>query len=76
MITIVDGDLLSTDCKIIAHQVNCKGLMDHGVAKQLRDKYPRNYRIYKEVCSGAEDLGNQLADKLARRALDTRKEWE
>lgn len=57
MIEVIDGNLLSTACKIIAHQVNCKGLMDHGVAKQLRDKYPRNYRIYKEVCSGAEALG-------------------
>lgn len=56
MITIIDGDLLETDCKIIAHQVNCIGLMEHGVAKQIRDKFPGSYAIYKSVCQAAEDL--------------------
>ena len=49
MIEYIKGDLFETDCDIIAHQVNCMGVMEHGVAFQVRDKFPdvyNNYRIY------------------------------
>lgn len=44
------GDVLDTPIRIIAHQVNCKGVMGAGLAKQIRDKYPRVYSCYKKHC--------------------------
>ena len=44
------GDVLDTPIHIIAHQVNCKGVMGAGLAKQIRDRYPRVYSCYKIYC--------------------------
>jgi O-acetyl-ADP-ribose deacetylase (regulator of RNase III) len=49
-ITIVDGDLLDQKTDVIAHQVNCLGVMGAGVAAQIRDKYPDVYEGYKNFC--------------------------
>lgn len=35
---------------IIVHQVNCKGVMGAGFAKQVKDKYPQLYERYKIMC--------------------------
>jgi hypothetical protein len=47
MVKIVKGDLLKSDCQYIAHGVNCQGVMNFGIAKQIRDKYPEVYNRYK-----------------------------
>ena len=40
------GDLLVAPQKTIAHQVNCQGKMDSGIAKAIRNKYPKVYKEY------------------------------
>jgi O-acetyl-ADP-ribose deacetylase (regulator of RNase III) len=40
VIRTVNGDLLKANAGIIGHQVNCKGVMGSGVAKQIRNKWP------------------------------------
>lgn len=45
---ILDGDLFSTDCKVIAHQVNCMGVMNSGVAKIIKEKYPGVFSEYRD----------------------------
>lgn len=45
---IVHGNLLDIESGIIAHQVNCKGVMGAGLAKQIRLKYPIVYQAYIE----------------------------
>lgn len=54
MIRVIDGDLFTTNARFIVHQVNCKGVMGSGVAKQVRNKYPHVFVEYKKVCS--EDM--------------------
>lgn len=44
------GNLLEARADIICHQVNCMGKMGAGIAKQIRDKYPKVYEGYKELC--------------------------
>lgn len=44
------GNLLDAQTDVIAHQVNCQGVMGAGLAKQIRDKYPKLYREYQEEC--------------------------
>jgi len=34
------GDVLKAETKVIAHQVNCKGVMGAGLAKQVKSKFP------------------------------------
>lgn len=48
MIKIVKGDLLQATENIIAHQVNCQGVMGSGVAKQIRDKFPKVFINYRD----------------------------
>ena len=39
-------DLLNSDCEYICHQVNCRGVMGSGVAKQIKEKWPEVYEAY------------------------------
>ncbi|MDM5370440.1 macro domain-containing protein [Bacillus bombysepticus] len=51
MIQIVEGNLLDATEDIIAHQVNCQGVMGSGLAKQIRVKYPQAYDEYFLFCN-------------------------
>lgn len=46
MIKIVTGDLMEANEDIIVHQVNCKGVMGSGVAKQIRATFPEVFKEY------------------------------
>lgn len=52
MIKELRGDLLTTNASIIAHQVNCKGVMGAGVAKQIKNKImsPDDFKVYQSIC--------------------------
>lgn len=55
MIRIVDGDLFAArDVDIIAHQVNCQGVMGSGVALQVRKLFPDVFDGYKSLVSIAD----------------------
>jgi len=47
----VKGDVLELKADIICHQVNCQGVMEAGLAKQVADQYPIVKKKYKELCS-------------------------
>ena len=51
MTQIIHGDLLTTNTGCIAHQVNCQGVMGSGVAKQIRDKWPKLFEVYRNFCN-------------------------
>lgn len=59
-IPIVEGDIFASDSKIIIHQVNCKGKMNSGVAKQVREKYPVVFEYYKSWCDDESRNPKQL----------------
>jgi O-acetyl-ADP-ribose deacetylase (regulator of RNase III) len=46
MVHYVKGDLLTSDCQYICHQVNCQKKMGSGIAKQIREKWLAAYEIY------------------------------
>ena len=48
-IEYINGDLFSTDCKYILHGANSCGVMGSGVAKIVRQKYPKAYQDYVDV---------------------------
>ena len=45
-IEIIEDDILNTKAHIICHQVNCCGVMNGGVAKSIKEKYPKCYTDY------------------------------
>ena len=63
MITVVKKDLLEMNVDVIAHQVNCQGVMGAGLALQISNTYPKVYAAYKKYCPNSELLGKiQVVD--------------
>lgn len=60
MIKILDGDLFESNADVIAHQVNCQGAFNSGVAKQVREKYPNVYEKYSNLCSSYSGYEEKL----------------
>jgi O-acetyl-ADP-ribose deacetylase (regulator of RNase III) len=60
-IEYVKGDLLQTEIKHIIHGCNSKGVMGSGVAKVLREKYPRAYQDYNDAYNS---YGLELGDVI------------
>jgi len=60
LFTNIKGDLLSAfnrdDVVAIAHQVNCKGVMGAGLAKQIKNSYPEVFAQYKMAHDKVDDL--------------------
>lgn len=54
MIKIVEGNILDSKTDFIIHQVNCKGEMNTGVAKALRDYDEGIYTHYRHMCEIGE----------------------
>ena len=54
-INIVNGNIFDTHCNIICHQVNCQGVMGHGIAKQVKEKYKGVFNEYKRYCDAHAD---------------------
>lgn len=46
MIKDVNGNLLNSDCDIICHQVNCRGVMGAGIARQIANQFPLVRKVY------------------------------
>lgn len=46
MIHEVKGNLLESSCQFICHQVNCQGKMGSGIARSIREKWPKVYKNY------------------------------
>lgn len=55
MIKTAEGNILDAKEDIICHQVNCKGVMGAGLAKQIKSKYPNMYKEYKHLCTEQGD---------------------
>lgn len=51
MIKYINGNILDAPENIIVHQVNCKGVMGAGLAKQLVREYPLILGPYKQMCN-------------------------
>lgn len=54
------GNLLDAQTDVIAHQVNCQGVMGSGVAKQIKEKWPDVFAQYSYHTTMLENacLGN------------------
>ena len=46
MVSFINKDITTITEGIICHQVNCRGVMGAGLAKQIRNKFPKVYKEY------------------------------
>ena len=51
MLIFEKGNIVTGNYPVFCHQVNCKGVMGAGLARQIRNKYPEVYREYKDICN-------------------------
>lgn len=63
MIKETIGDVLQAECDIICHQVNCRGVMGAGVAKQIKEKLlsEDEFKCYQDYCDW---LGSNLLGRI------------
>ena len=60
---IIDGNIFNCKENIIVHQTNCQGVMGHGIAAQVKERYPEVFRGYYHYCKTQipeEILGTSL----------------
>lgn len=50
MIKHIKCNIFESGADVICHQVNCQSAMNSGIAKQVREKYPKVYKEYKRRC--------------------------
>jgi O-acetyl-ADP-ribose deacetylase (regulator of RNase III) len=55
-----DGDIFKGSETFKVHQVNCKGAMGAGIAKQVRNDYPEVYYSYKKACEMTDESSKLL----------------
>ena len=60
---MIEGNIF--DCKedVIVHQTNCQGVMGHGIALQVKQRYPEVFNGYYAYCKqnlGEDILGTSL----------------
>lgn len=61
-IEYVEGDLFTTNIPLIVHGCNAQGVMGSGVAKIIRERFPRAYEKYREAYTkGTLELGSIIA---------------
>ena len=68
MIKHIKCDIFKSGADVICHQVNCQGVMGSGIAKQVREKYPNNYKGYCAMCKEfkpSELLGEVFCGKTS-----------
>ena len=59
-VVIKEGNVFDSDAKIICHQVNCQGVMGSGVAKEVRERYPKVYTAYHDYCENNKDYPGRM----------------
>ena len=52
----VKGNIFDSGADFILHQVNCRGVMGSGVAKQVRENYPWVFDVYKGFCKSLDGM--------------------
>lgn len=55
MVTFHKGNILDSGADLICHQVNCQGKMNSGVAKAIREKWPKVYEEYMTKYTNTEN---------------------
>jgi O-acetyl-ADP-ribose deacetylase (regulator of RNase III) len=67
--SIRKGDLCQATEQVIAHQVNCLGVMGAGVAKQIKTNWPIVFEQYSNLCDKYVADSSKLLGKCTMTAI-------
>lgn len=70
MVKYVKGNLLDSDCDYICHQVNCQGVMNSGIARQIRERWPRVFASYRAYCDRLKNNNESPLGEIWGVAID------
>jgi O-acetyl-ADP-ribose deacetylase (regulator of RNase III) len=69
-VTIMHGDIFTTQAQVIGHGVNTQGLMGNGIARTIRIMYPSAFKAYQQACDDGTLYGGQcLIANIASQVL-------
>lgn len=54
MIRFEQGDILRAETEALVNTVNCVGVMGRGIALQLKNAFPANFKAYAAACKHGE----------------------
>lgn len=82
MIEYTQGDILRSDAEALVNTVNCVGVMGRGIALQVKNAYPANFKAYAAACKRGEVQPGRMfvheTDQLAPRWIinfPTKRHW-
>lgn len=70
MIKHIKCDIFKSNAEVICHQVNCQGVVDSGIAKQVKENYPKVFELYKLLCEKYHKEGRTLLGKVQAPDID------
>jgi O-acetyl-ADP-ribose deacetylase (regulator of RNase III) len=50
VLTIINGDIFQSDSQTIVNTINCVGVMGKGIALEYKNRYPKMFTRYQELC--------------------------
>lgn len=80
-ISIIYGDMFTSECELLTISVNTVGIMGKGLASRFKYMYPEVYVEYEDLCKSKEiDIGKPfiyISDKFKKKFLlfPTKKHW-
>ena len=63
-VTLHEGDLLTSGCDIIAHQINRYGVFGGGIAAQIKAMYPKTAKKCRQFVLKTEEEGQEVYKKV------------
>lgn len=73
-LTYITGDILTPNKSdkrvVVCHQVNCRGVMGAGLARQVRQMHPYVYSLYRDKCHQIQSGNGGLGDVQFCSALE------
>ena len=80
MLTIIKGNIFTSQCQTIVNTVNCVGVMGAGIALECRLRYPEMFERYVELCREKHiDIGKLWLSKPGDKWIlnfPTKKHWK
>lgn len=84
MIKYTKGNMLNSSAQALVNTVNTVGVMGKGIALQFKNRFPKNFKEYKEACqNGSFNIGQLLivqeGDLMSQKLIinfPTKKHWK
>lgn len=60
MIEITEGSILEADAEALVNTVNCVGFMGKGIALQVKQAFPANFKAYESACRAGQVVPGRM----------------